>query len=61
MSNSVAARFDDPDALFAILDRLIAKPYSVKSLQTFITNSVAARFDDPDTLFAILDRLIDKP
>ena len=55
--NGVAAKFDDPGALFAILDRLIAPPYSVKSLQTFVCGGVAAKFDDPEALFAVLDEL----
>ena len=56
--DGVAARFDDPPALYAILDTLM-DTYKVKSLQTFVCSGVAARFDDPPALYAILDTLVD--
>ena len=55
--NGVAAKFSDPDALYAILARLMAPPYNVKSLQTFMCDGVAAKFDDPDRLFTAVDQL----
>ena len=61
LQTGVAAKFDDPDALFSILNRLIAAPYNVQSLQTFVCNGVAAKFDDPDALFSILGRLVAAP
>jgi hypothetical protein len=47
--------------LFAILDKLIKPPYSVKSLQTICSDGFCAKFEKPDELFAILDKLIKPP
>jgi hypothetical protein len=45
----------------AILRRLMAAPYNVKKLETFMCGGVAARFDDETALFGILDRLMAAP
>ena len=58
MCNSVAKRFDDPPALYAILNTLRDR-YQITQLQTFVCGGVAARFKDPPALYAILDKLVD--
>ena len=42
------ARFADEEKLFAILDKLLKPPYSVTSLQTFVSGGVAAKFADEE-------------
>ena len=59
MCNSVAKRFDDPPALYAILNTLRDR-YQITQLQTFVCGGVAARFKDPPALYAILDKLVDR-
>ena len=44
-----------------ILDRLVAAPYHIKKLETFMCGGVAARFGDEEGLFRILDRLVAAP
>ena len=44
-------------ALFDTLNKLLAPPYNVKSLQTFVCNGVAAKFKDPPALYEVMDRL----
>ena len=57
--DGVAARFDDPDKLFDILETLQTR-FGVERLQTFVCDGVAARFDDPDKLYAVLEKLEQK-
>ena len=53
MCDGVAARFRDEEGLFRILGRLIAPPYSIKKLDSFMCNSVAARFGDEEFMVAL--------
>ena len=53
MCDGVAARFDDPEALYAIL-RTLQTEFKIKNLQTFMCNGVGAKLDDPEALYAIL-------
>ena len=61
MCNGAGGLLRTPEVLFTALDRLIASPYNVKSLQTFMSSGLAALLPTPEVLFTALDRLLANP
>jgi hypothetical protein len=57
MCDGVAAKFDDPETLYAVL-RTLRTDFGIKNLQTFMCDGVAARLDDPPALYAVLRALM---
>jgi hypothetical protein len=57
LCDGLAARLDDVEGVFAVLDRLMGPEFGIKSLQTFVSGGVAAKFGDPEALYTILRTL----